>query len=514
MDGSSGLVEIPFLTEAKDVFFTLDGGVEKIGGSSLIGPRIDTVGIDSMYDFWYSISQDVFHRRIAQIGASIYSDNGDGNYTLIATQNSHDKKIFFAQFDNDLIISSPALTDVPTVYDGSTVATLGTNTPNFAFSAVHKNRLWAAGDPDNPSTLYASETLPNGPRGDWDDLDAVTIQIDPGDGDGIRGLFSYRDNLFVFKGPNKGSIHRIEGSSPTGVDPFARRDFLRNGLPVDSPNGFFAFNDDLGFVTSDGGVHSLKSTASFGDFNEATISRPIQKFLRDNVGLSGLDRIDAVAWSEKGLVLITMPFGSSPVPNKILAMDFRFNPARWSVWDDYDAQSMARSKDTGDGSRPTVMIGGSDGAVRRIDQGGFRIEGAAGGTYTAITARIRTPLLNYAGSTDRFGLVSASLASQPDGLSTILFEWRRDSNPKQSVTFAGQASGDLLGSTFVLGTSRLGYNETRFRHSRLGEAGGEFNQIAYQISNSSITSDEGGHSMEIHGFEVALTPSAQSLENV
>jgi hypothetical protein len=67
----------------------------------------------------------------------------------------------------------------------------------------------------NPSRLYYSANVD--PE-DWVGVGSGSIDIDINDGDMITGIASYQDNLFVFKGPNKGSIHRITGSSPTGSD--------------------------------------------------------------------------------------------------------------------------------------------------------------------------------------------------------------------------------------------------------------------------------------------------------
>ena len=498
---------IPFLREAKDIWFTLDGGVEKVGGTSLIGPTIGSDAIDSMFDYWYTSAGTAFQKRVIYTGTNLRADDGSGAFATISSTMQLEAKVHFSMYDEDLIVSSTSSAEVPQVYNGVTLETLGTNTPNFAFAEIHKQRLWAAGDMSAPSRLYYSKTLPDGPRGDWSDADSGSFDINPGDGDEITGLYSYKDSLFVFKGPNKGSIHRIEGASPTGSDPFARRDFLKHGLPVSSPNGFFEFNDDVGFVASDGTIHTLKSTAAFGDFNEAALSRGINQLIADRVNRSALFRVDAATSGERGLVLIAIPMDASNRPNKILAMDYRFDPPRWSILEDYDASSLAGHIDEQRGRRVGVMIGGSDAGVRRIDETMPRNEAAGGGSYTAITSRIRTPYLNYAGAQDRFTLQRLSLASSPDGVGTIDFEWKRDGQPSQLITLPSQASGDVLGSTFIMGTSALGHYETRNRHIAL-EDGGEFNQILYQIGNSTVN-----HRMEIRGFEVALSNPVDSVEN-
>jgi len=510
-----GLIAIPFLLEAKDIYYTLNGGVRKIGGTERLGAAFGTGGIDSLHDYWYTVLGAPIQKRVAYASnGNLYVDNADGVFASITSTMAMGAKVYFSQFDEDLIILSSGA-DVPQVYDGSTLETLGTNTPNGSFAAVYKNRLWMAGVPSTPSTVYYSKTLPDGPRGDWGGADSGTIQINPGDGDSIRGLVSYKDNLFIFKGPNRGSIHRIEGSSPTGSDPFARRDFLEKGLPTDSPNGFFLVRDDLAFITSDGEIHSLKSTASFGDFNESSFSLPINRLLHERVSRTSLFRADTATWSTKGLALIAIAFDGSTRNNMILAMDYRFDPVRWALWEDYNATTLARVVDIPQGRDGTVMIGGSDNVVRRIDRVDAANHATTGGTYAAITGRITTPFLAHGGPQDQFTLQAASVNARPDGIGTITFGWSWDGQRAQTETFAAQGDASTLGASFIMGSSILAYNESRSRHVRT-ETGGEGNQIQYQISNGTLgsTSNPGsGHRMELEGFETVLSGPVESLEN-
>ena len=70
-------------------------------------------------------------------------------------------------------------------------------------SAVHKDRIWIAGNLAEPSRLYYSMATPQGNNGDWDiagpTAPAGTIDINPGDGQRINYILSYEDNLVIFK---------------------------------------------------------------------------------------------------------------------------------------------------------------------------------------------------------------------------------------------------------------------------------------------------------------------------
>ena len=152
--------------------------------------------------------------------------------------------------------------DVPRSWDQTTAQNLAGTPPRFSFGVSHKNRAWAAGVYATPSRLHYSANVD--PE-DWIGAGSGSIDIDPNDGDMITGLVSHKDELFVFKGPNKGSIHRIIGSSPTGSDAFSRKNFVK-GLGACWHNAIFPFGDDIGFVSQYGSVHSLSATAAYGTF--------------------------------------------------------------------------------------------------------------------------------------------------------------------------------------------------------------------------------------------------------
>ena len=90
-----------------------------------------------------------------------------------------------------------------------------------------------------PSRLYyrrrTTQRIGRGPGSGY-------IDISPGDGDEIRGLKGeYKNDLWVFKGPYKGSIHRITGYTPSD---YQRIPFLQ-GLACVGHSTITRFKDDL-----------------------------------------------------------------------------------------------------------------------------------------------------------------------------------------------------------------------------------------------------------------------------
>jgi hypothetical protein len=166
--------------------------VRKVGGTQRLNAAALESGakIAGLFDFWrIGTSNAPNQERVLHVGTTIKKDSADGVFTDIKTGQVAGAIPSYAQFDDDLIIMSDALADVPLVYTQTgNATTLGTNTPNCSFGVTHANRFWMAGDETNPSTVYYSRPLPDGPGGDWNNANAGQFQIDPGDGDKVTAV--------------------------------------------------------------------------------------------------------------------------------------------------------------------------------------------------------------------------------------------------------------------------------------------------------------------------------------
>jgi len=495
----AGHIRIPFLWDAENVYYELDGGPHKIGGTEKLNSSAVASGavIRGCYDYWkQGTGGTPSRRKILHAGTVVLADNDDNTFANIFTGLENDAIPHYATFDDFLIISSSSNSDVPKSYDQSTAQNLAGTPPNFAFSTQHQNRMWAAGVDANPSTLYYS--VSEDPE-DWVGAGSGTISIDPNDGDRITGIASHKNDLWVFKGPYKGSIHRITGSSPSD---FARTTFI-TGLGAAWQNSLFKYGDDLGFVSQFGTIHSLKATDAYGDFNEASISRPIQSWLKNHLNYNRLKHIWAVNSPLEGWVFFSISIDASGTNNAIIAFDYRFNPVRWFYISAYNAESMAIFTDTNNIDR--IFLGGTDGFLRRSNVANRSID-----TTTAINYKVTTPHLNYGNPMITKTLERASVGISPKGNYNGTFLWERDNEAQQSATFS-QEGGDVLGpadaNEFTLGTSKLGGARFVDRYMEL-EEGGEARDISYQFTNNGLNED-----MEIHAFTTTLTPGAESSEN-
>lgn len=505
-DGSGKLI-IPFLVDAEDLFFELDGGPHKIGGTSKLNASALESGatITGLYDYWrQGTGGSPSRRRVVHVGTKVLADNDDGNFaTTIASGLESNKVPSYFTFDDLLIYSSDSTADVPRSWDQSTAQNLAGSPPRFSFGVAHQNRAWAAGVQSAPSRLYyCANTDPE----DWVGAGSGSIDIDPNDGDIITGLVSHKNELWVFKGPNKGSIHRITGSAPTGSDAFARKLFIK-GLGACWHNAIFPFSDDIGFVSQYGSVHALSATASFGDFFEAALSRPINNGgIRDRLNYTRLRNIWAATDPLSGFVLITGSWDSSATNNKCLLMDFRAAPEkiRWSKINAYACASLGQFVDTNGLRR--ILAGGNDGYVRRLNISDRSIDGS-----TSLSYKVTTPFLNYGDPMIMKTLEQGAIGLAPKGNYNFTFGWQRDGSAQQTLTVA-QGGAAVLGTAasnqFTLDTSTLGGSQFIERYHEFNEQGGEFRSVQYQVTDTANYQD-----IELHTISARIHVDTVNTEN-
>jgi hypothetical protein len=498
-------LDLPYLTDATNVIYTLDGGWHTMPGTTKMNTT--TLGASStvrgIYDYWRqgdtgtAIQRVVVHVDTRIMAASV----SDTTFTQIGTGFTDGAVPSYATFDDLLIIASDAPADVPKSWDQTTLQSLAGSPPNFSFSASHKNREWAAGDILNPSRLYYSDNL--NPES-WIGSTSGSIDIDPSDGDSIVGLASFRNELWVFKGPYKGSIHRISGTSPAD---FARSTFAK-GITAAYHNSIFTLPNDLGFISPYGTVHSISSTDRFGDYEQSALSFPINRTLRTTVAQSQCRHWWAVEDPLNGMVVIGVTPAGQQRNTLILMMDYRFlglgeAVPRWATWKKFGADAIAYVNDTG--NRPRLFFGLNDGFVYKGDQN-TRSHNAS-----AITPVMDTPFLTYGANHIPKTLCSVGVEVAPKNDYGFTVSWIRDGQNRQTNSDFTQGGSDVLGpwdpNPFTLDTSTLGGTRYQTRYQTV-EEGGEFRAIQYRITDTTDHSE-----LEVHGFVAELIASAVSTED-
>ncbi len=169
--------------------------------------------------------------------------------------------------------------DNPVKVNTSSVASaLGGSPPKGKYIEVWNNRVWIVSATE-PNQLWGSALgLPE----DWtvdNDAGAITLDIDPDDGDRITGLFATREALYVFK---KKRIYRVvpidTNKAPTLTSNLKVEIYAQNVGCV-SPYSIKAVLDDVVFL-SEQGLASLTLVATAEDFKTALYSRNVAEITK------------------------------------------------------------------------------------------------------------------------------------------------------------------------------------------------------------------------------------------
>lgn len=496
-DGN-GVVQVPYLLKARNMLFDARGFPRKKPGLTKVNSAVLESGATVMgaFDYWrFDGAAAGTQRRILHVGTKVKSDNADGSFSDIITGLSSGAVPSYAVMNDELVIGSTS--DVPQVYDGSTGGALGGTPPNASIFCKHKNRMWAAGVAANPSTLYYSV---QDNHEDWTNSGSGSILVDSADGDRITGLASHKDRLFIFKGPNFGSIYTITGSSPTGTDAFAKVPFVV-GIGAVAHGMIFPFGDDIGFMSPSGAVHSLSATDRYGSFEVAALSLGLSEELNGILNFTQFTKGRAATDQLNGRVYFTLPVNGSATNNIVLVMDYRFSPPRWTYHDDKDAACVSVIKDPGNSGRPTVMFGGYDGFLRK-----HSTTAAVDGS-TAITFNLETPFMHYGAPERMKQFTGGAVTVEPLSDGDFTIGWTRDGNAEQTQTLSQGGGGGLMDS-FVLDTDTLGGSRSADRFFR-AEEGGEFRAIQFSVTQAALSED-----FRLNAILAAVEVGGESYENV
>lgn len=496
--GQEGHVRMPFLTDARNLFYEFDGGPHKFPGTTALNTTVGaSTSIYGLYEYWRQGSSAApTQRRIIHAGTVIMHDQGTGSFTNLFTGLFSGAVPTYCTFNDLLITANDSTLDVPKSWDLTTAQSLAGSPPRFSFACEHAGRLWAAGDFSNPSRLYYSVA---GNPEDWAGIGSGSIDVGIGDGDMITGLVSHQNYLFVFKGPNKLSIHLIAGRTPND---FVHQVFVR-GVSAAWQNAIFRMSDDVGFISPRGSVHSLATTQKYGDFAQSYLSYPIGDVCKARLNHSRSRFWQAADDSVNGRVLIAVSSSGATTNDRVLVMDYRFLAQgepypRWSYLDAFTVESLAQVLYTS--SRPVIMFGSSDGIVYVTDRDSRSHKSAA------INYTVETPYFTYGSEIVEKYISVASLGVVPKNNNSLTFGWTRDFNAEQTQTVTqGQAGGAFDSGLFD--TAVFGGSVFSPRFMEL-ETGGSFRSIKYRVSDTANNSD-----VEIHSIAAAVKGAGWSTEN-
>ncbi len=394
----------------------------------------DSGDFRNLIDFQYRSAGVLTRKFVAVAGTGLYRDDGSGWTSLGVTLGD---------------VTNPALavfTNLCLCCDGTSfykwtgtgdAAALGGNPPASSLLAVHRNRLWAAGDPDAPYRVTFSDAgLPEQwPLTAAEDLlsnvvhDTNAIDIDRSDE--IIALLPWYDFLVLFGNDN---IYLVTGWQPSAsADGAFNLVRIATSFGTRSPGAVLTVpgvegGERLFFQGQDGHFYAIPLRPGVEDGAEVVcvseqISDMIGTLSASSLGTSRgvyVPSLRSILWSCQR---------TGVLGDVILCYNVKFNA--WTYWDGLTVRALGVVEDSDDAEH--VYGGTNVGQMVELNAG-------TDDDGTAIAKTVRTRVFDY-GTPDtvkRFDAVTPSLYQAKNGgltWSYILDASRR--KDKGALTFRG-----------------------------------------------------------------------------
>lgn len=517
----NGYLQIPWCQNLENIRFNIDGSVGKFPGTFQVNnyplfDRNSTIGINdcyihNTYDYWRMGTSLTGTRQVIVAAGFGYYAVSPGSTTYMGDSNSQFSPTHFSTFNDLLIIGRSG--GKPKSWDQTTFQDLAGSPPNFGFSTLHAGRHWAAGNPSVPYRLYYSVV---GSPEDWTGSGSGSIDIDPGDGDGIVALLSWKSQLWVFKGPNKLSIHIISGADPTT---FVRTPFVY-GISAAGPNSIFPIGDDFAFWTPKGTCHSMTVTNAYGNYSQSFINYPILSWCRNQANMNSAFSSfwQAVSAPLRGISIIVFNNSyisrSTPYSTFAIMMDWRFiaqgeqYPRFYKLTLDRFSSVSAIVDYFSGGIDTQFLFGTPDGNIHQEARDSATTFIHKQLPYPSI---IDTPYLGYGSTHNTKTLNALSVDFDSSNNSSVTVTWAGSRTPLQSTSFTQPGFVGL--DSFALDADVLGDLEDTSTFYE--PASGEYRAIRYTITeNTNNGQFQFGSEAAVNSLDALITVNGVSMENV
>lgn len=348
-------------------------------------------------------------------------------------------------FDGVLYFCSTTSSDGYNKWDGANaVAIAATPPPDGAgkYITAHLGRMIMAGNTDFPYRVYFSSALAPEEWSDTPPFDGTSLDlVDDGDPEGITGLASFQNRLYVW---TRQSLYEITGTTP---DTFIVQK-VSSGIGCISHASIAQVPNDVLFA-SDRGVHSLRQLSSGRQTEINFASIDIQRLWTELLSTSLYMRCMAMYDDTINSYIVSVPSAGQIKNDQLLVYNIEFGT--WTVWPNVNARSLCRVLIS---NKRNILLGKEDGVIAMINR---TSRNDFGGGYSA---RFRTGVLYPGGdltSERRFCGITVLVSTTTP--STIQVSWTIDGKKSSSKSVDLSAGTDLLGSTFVLGQSKLGIGQ-------------------------------------------------------
>lgn len=485
----------------ENYYFESSNSIRKFGGESSINATqiSGTPNVTGMFDFHRAGTAGSFTQTFISMTSDgkLWSESA-GVLTDItgAMVFTADAMPFMFQARDALIILTDVNDTVATHTTGNATA-LGGSPPAGRGGVFHQNRPWIYSANATPSRItYGSSTAIN----DYTGADTGTIDIDPEDGDRIIGAIPYKNNLAVFKGPNKGSIHIIGGRTPSTFT----RDILIRGEPLQSPNDLISVGDDVWFRSADG-IFSLAATERFGNFTQSDVTKNLKGFFKDSIVRTAANKGFGVNYKLRNCVLFNYtPLGATEM-TQILGISYlnaeKFGFRPFKIVRSCISMAIKVNPTT---KVNEVITGSTDGFLNRQDQSTRALRNGNGYGTTATLPFVILGQTNREGKPEGdqpVQLHRAYIRSKPTGAYNVTMELNRDDFTATNYTFDQGIGGSLWG-TAIWGTSRFGGGSVQTRPSKIQ---GQARAVQIKLTTPSNTLDTELFAVGLEHLPIAKT---------
>lgn len=487
------------LTLAENCVFGTRGSRKKREGVDFDwdGETSGTDTIIGLHDFWFGATAR--SQRIVGVtdGKKVYSyDGGTRSADLFAgtAWGSNVSQSSFETLNNLCIFAVDGVGNVMKKWSGSgNIADLAGTPPLASICRQHLGRLWT-NDKTNPDRLHYSTTANPEEWGGVGDSGAIDIGVGDGDPEGITAIFpAFKGDLFVAK---RTKLYRISNYTPETF----QITLVSSGIGCESHNSVATVDqDDIVFVSSRG-IHSLSTTANYGDFQGAYLSTDIQLTFNEDFMRARLKNCKGAYLSEINSIAFAFTEEKYGIAANNSIWLYNLPLKAWYNWPDISCESLIVANDV---DRKRFYIGSETTRVAKSFTGN-KYDISETGTFTSIQFRVATGVLFLDDNPYTVkGFKRFVLYYKPVGTHTITVDVKVDSFSAQGFSYSGTSSNALLGSTFILGTSVLGVTGVMSPYSQSIDGYGRGLKVT-------ITQSGTNEEVEIQGFGVEYEgPSTQ-----
>lgn len=409
-----------------------------------------TYGITKVFDYW-RFTGSAYSQELIAITAQplIFKYDTSGNRTEIAKDGTGTARVGTAihsscvVFNNKLIIGQTRTGNTPIAYKPEIDAdwrNLSSTAPDFSIATVYLNRIWT-NDKTNPDRLHYCAT---GDETKWQGTDdSGALDIRPGDGDpvGITAIFAFKGRLFVAK---KTKLYQVVGDSPENFQVLD----VSSGLGIESHEATAYIDQDDVLYLSSKGIHSVSTTANYGDFSASFLSAKIQPTFNEFVK-SRLDDASMVHIAPLNSTFITISELDTNAADNLWV--YNIQSKEWYRWPDIDCQALGSILVNGE---PTLFIGTSDCRLIKTQNGTYTDFSSSGIRFRIKSGTIYPDSNPYTMKAFK----RLTMFYRPVGTYTFTVRVKIDNHSEQALVFSASGEGDELGVDFILGQSILGYS--------------------------------------------------------